>query len=166
MNQLKDVWPIRAGDRTLTGFSIHRNGRIYSGVRSLQAMGIRDAAKYWNRMSGPIWHELRDEKVGCRRPQRRKLKLADLIYFDRDRVSFNTETGSFEREPTPVMTTRWYFQDRTSLNEGSKTYLVPEDLPSTRGPGMGWYGLHIEGEYTTLVHGPSLASSVFGTESD
>ena len=164
MKQLQDLLPIRAGDDILKTFTIHRNGRIYSGIRSLQAMSIRQAATYWNQMSGQIWHETRDEEAGRRKARRRKLKPADLVYIDRERVFFNSCTGEFEREPTSVITTRWCFQRNGLPAKLEKAHLLPQDLPLAGGPGNGWYGMHIEGEFTTLVHGPSLANSVFGLQ--
>ena len=163
MKQPKDARPIRAGDHTLTGFAIHRNGSVYSGIRPLQAMCIKNAAKYWNHMSGQIWHDLLDDAADRRRPQRRKIKLADLVYIDRDHVFFNTATGDFERDQTPVVTTRWYFQRRTPATNDPKAYLLPEDLPLAGAPGIGWYGIQIAEDFTTLLHGPSLAAFVFST---
>ena len=161
MNDPHDTLPICLGDTSLSQFSIRRDGCICRGIRSLQAMAIRKAAIFWNRTSGVILHQTCDEASGNATAERRKVRITDLVFIDRGRLFFNPKTDLFEPERTPTITTRWYFHRRHPVNSPTKAFLLPPDLPLAGGPGQGWYGLQIEAEYTSLVHGPSLAKFFF-----
>ena len=166
MNDPHDTLPISFGDTLLSHFVIRRDGRIFNGSKAKKAMPIKNAAIYWNRISGVIFHQTRDEASGNATAKRRKVRISDLVFIDRGRLYFNPKTDLFEPEPTPTITTRWYFQRKSPLPSPTKAVLLPPDLPLVGGPGQGWYGLDIETEFCSLIHGPSLANYFFQTHGD
>ena len=137
------------------------------GIRSLQAMAIRQAAIVLeSRLSGQIWHQTRDEEAGRQERQRRNAGNSETRRFglhrSRARLFFNscTDVTSLSLSATSdyhhalVLPPSWH----TSANTPTKAHLLPPGSAARRRP---WPTAGTDSrskrEYTTLVHGPSLA---------